>query len=169
MLMPQSSTNLQSAFGLLETSIITIVIGIAALFAIPRYEARAETQVTAKALRYVQAVWARQQALQVKGLPPAEHLDQFASNPQWKWVVPHEFLVDEFGLDSQGDWFIVVKRRALDCVFGDYTIVYDADGFNRSKSTLPPALLREAKKSIIDEDAMMWGLVSASQGNKPST
>ena len=128
-------------FGLIETTIIVIVIGMTALFAIPRFEARTELPVVERAIRFGEWVKAHQSARYRKGLDFSTHVDQFNETQGSPRQVPAEFSLEPLEVDGRKFWEMTLVRREAGSSFGGYKIVWDNQGYNRIKSTVPRALL----------------------------
>lgn len=128
-------------FGLVETTIIVIVIGLTALFAIPRFEARTELPVVERAIRFGEWVKSHQSARYRKGLEFSAHVDQFHETQSSERQVPFEFSLEPIEVDGRRHWEMTLIRREEGSSFGGYRIVWDNQGFNRTKSTVPHALL----------------------------
>ncbi|MAW59755.1 MAG: hypothetical protein CMJ94_02845 [Planctomycetes bacterium] len=141
--METSSASPRQVFGLLETTVIVIVIGITALFAIPRVEARTEAPVVRKALQYAEWIAAHQTTRMRKGEGYSEHLAAFHDAQGALRPVPEEFTLTELKADGRRYWELVLTRREHSSSFGAYTIVFDSQGLNTYISTVPRALLPE--------------------------
>lgn len=128
-------------FGLIETTIIVIVVGLTALFAIPRFEARTELPVVERAIRFGEWVKSHQSARYRKGLEFSAHVDQFNETQTSVRLVPEEFSLEPLEVDGRRHWEMTLIRREASSAFGGYRIVWDSQGFNRIKSTVPLALL----------------------------
>ena len=130
-------------FGLIETTVIVTVIGITALFAIPRVEARSEAPVVRKGMQYVEWVATHQRVRLNKNMDYSPHLAAFTDAQGALRQVPAEFSLSDIVADGRKHWEVVLERREDDSSFGAYTIVYDLQGFNETRSTVPRALLPE--------------------------
>jgi type IV pilus assembly protein PilA len=130
-------------FGLIETTIIVIVVGMTALFAIPRFEARTELPVVEQAIRFGEWVKSHQSARYRKGLDFSMHIEQFHEAQSNERQVPAEFSLDPIKADGRKHWEMTLTRREEGSSFGGYKIVWDNQGYNRTKSTVPMALLPE--------------------------
>jgi len=128
-------------FGLIETTIIVIVVGITALFAIPRFEARTELPVVEQAVRFGEWVKSHQSARYRKGLDFSAHVDQFHVTQGSERQVPSEFSLEPLKVDGRKHWELTLTRRQKNSSFGAYKIVWDNQGYNRTKSTVPLGLL----------------------------
>ena len=128
-------------FGLVETTIIVIVVGLTALFAIPRFEARTELPVVERAVRFGEWVKSHQSARYRKGLDFSAHVDQFQATQDSVRQVPAEFSLDPIKSKGRTHWEMTLRRRESGSSFGGYIIVWDNQGYNRTKSTVPLGLL----------------------------
>ncbi len=128
-------------FGLIETTIIVIVAGLTALFAIPRFEARTELPVVERAIRFGEWVKSHQSARYRKDLEFSAHIDQFLETQNSARQIPEEFSLEPIIVDGRKHWEMTLMRREASSSFGGYRIVWDNQGYNRIKSTVPLALL----------------------------
>lgn len=130
-------------FGLIETTVIVTVIGITALFAIPRVEARDEAPIVRKGMQYAEWVATHQRVRLNKQLDYTAHVAAFADSQGTLREVPSEFSLAHFEAKGRSHWELHLQRREEGSFFGAYTIVYDLEGFNDQSSTVPHALLPE--------------------------
>jgi len=130
-------------FGLIETTVIVTVIGITALFAIPRVEARSEAPIVREGMQYAEWVATHQRVRLNKQLDYTAHVEAFTDSQGTLREVPHAFSLAHIEADGRKHWELHLQRREEDCSFGAYTIVYDQQGFNEQSSTVPHALLPE--------------------------
>lgn len=124
-------------FGLVEMTIIVIVIGVTALFAIPRYEARGEKPVVRSAFRY---------GMYVERIQAARIREQGSYEPVMEQLevadgVPPEFHVADWTVDPEVGWLMRLERHNDDSPFGAYTLCFSDQGFHLAESTVPIALV----------------------------
>lgn len=141
--MEAAARPIRKNFGLIETTVIVTMIGITALFAIPRVEARGEAPIVREGIQYVEWVATHQRARLNKNLDYTPHLAAFADAQGASREVPDDFSLREITADGRKHWEVVLERREDDSSFGAYTIVYDMQGLNETRSTVPRALLPE--------------------------
>jgi type IV pilus assembly protein PilA len=120
-------------FTLVEMTIVVIVIGVTALFAVPRYEARKEITITAKAFRYLDRMRLFQNHYYREHGTYATHVEALGIEGN----LPDEFVLEDF---ESGDWRIgwraSLLRHSRWSTFGAYRIVFDDAGYDRSRSTV---------------------------------
>jgi prepilin-type N-terminal cleavage/methylation domain-containing protein len=138
-------------FTLVEMTIVVIVLGVTMLFAIPRYEARKEEPIAAKAFRYL----GRLQQFQNHYF--REH-GQYATHVEALHLeggMPDEFVLEDFeSEDWRIGWRASLLRHSRWSTFGAYRVVFDDSGYDRSRSTVclgleptsPNQLLADALK-----------------------
>lgn len=128
-------------FGLIETTVIVTVIGITALFAIPRVEARGEAPIVRKGMQYAEWVATHQLVRLSKGEDYTSYTAAFADSQGAVREIPAEFSLVKLEAEDRSHWEIELSRRESSSSFGAYTIVFDLQGFNEQRSTVPRALL----------------------------
>lgn len=129
------------AFGLVETTVIVIAIGVTALFAIPRIEARSEAPLVEQAAAYCRFIAAHQAARYRKGLEFSGHAPELSQYLDEERQPPDEFVVKKLTAEGKRHWRLILERRETTSAFGNYTIVWDNRGFNDRLSTVPSVLL----------------------------
>ncbi len=134
---------LRRNFGLIETTVIMTVIGITALFAIPRVEAQSESPIVREAMQYAEWVATHQRVRISKGLDYSDFIEAFVGSQESLREFPDEFSLRRFEAEGSRHWELHLQRRQTGSSFGLYTIVYDLQGFNEHSSTVPRALLPE--------------------------
>lgn len=139
---PQSAPGTRP-FGLVETTIIVVVIGVTALFAIPRFEARSEVPVVSRATDFCEWIQIHQAVRYRKGVDYSEHIAAFHDRQGSVRSVPDEFSIKSLEVDGRKHWELRLLRRETGSSFGAYEIVWDSQGFNETKSSVPRGLLPE--------------------------
>lgn len=137
-------------FGLIEMTIIVIVVGMTALFAIPRFEARSELPVVEQAIRFGEWVKSHQSARYRKGKDFSAHVEEFQMTQASEREVPAEFSLDPIKVVGRTHWEMTLTRREATSSFGGYKIVWDNQGYNRTKSTVPLGLLPAALRKQLE-------------------
>lgn len=130
-------------FGLIETTVIVTVIGITALFAIPRVEARGESPIAREGMQYAEWVATHQRVRLTKGEDYSAHIEAFVDSQGALREVPTDFSLVQLEAEGRTHWEIELQRRESSSSFGAYSIVFDLQGFNEKRSTVPRALLPE--------------------------
>jgi len=134
-----------SGFGLIEMTLVVTVIGICALFAIPRFEAHGEAPRTRAAVKFGREVVLRQNARAHQSIDFAQYMEQLELIRE----VPQGFHIAEMEAEGQRHWRIVLERLAGEGSFGSYQLVFDRAGFNPISSTVPKGLLPDAQRSMM--------------------
>lgn len=123
-------------FSLVELSIVVVIIAVLAAFAIPRLLRSVEKTKAAEAFQYLAAIRAAQERYH------GQHGRYTSSADDLDVDFPslHYFAIEKTEADETS-WKFVLKRVGASGGYGQYTIVFEEDGYNKSKSTIPPELL----------------------------
>lgn len=128
----------KAGFSLVELTIVVVILGVLATFAVPRFQSSVEkTKVASMYANFAQieGLFARKLATDGTYMGPSWDMQL---NP---WF-PEGFRYA--GLRSSNwetKWEVTVYRDGPSSGFGRYKIVWDEKGFNKSKSTVPKDLL----------------------------
>lgn len=129
-------------------TLIVVMIGITALFAIPRYEAQKEAPISAKAFQFLHRMQGAQNLHYRKHGKFADHVE--AMNIQSS--IPPEFVLRDLRSDDwEAGWTAVLVRRSRWSAFGPYTVKFNQNGFQVKGSTVCRALVPEDKLWSIDK------------------
>ncbi len=136
------------AFSLVEMTLIVVMIGITALFAIPRYEAQKEAPISAKAFQFLHRLQGAQNHYHRTHGKFADHVEAMKIESS----ISTEFVLRDLKSDDwEKEWTAVLVRRSRWSAFGPYTVVFDQDGFQPEPSTMCEALVPEDKRWSYEE------------------
>lgn len=128
----------RAGFSLVELTIVVVILGVLATFAVPRYQASVEKTKVAGAfqsLSEIQNLFARKLAMDGTYMGPSWDLEL---NP---WIPEGFRFVRLRSGDWEKRWELVVRRNGPSSGFGRYRIVWNQDGFHARRSTVPEELL----------------------------
>lgn len=134
----QSIPTKKGGFSLVELTIVVVILGVLATFAVPRFMSSVEkTKVSGAftSLSEIQNLFERKLAMDGTYMGPSWDLQL---NP---WI-PEGFAFS--GLTSSNwetNWQLTVVRTGASSGHGRYRIVWDQDGFNKGRSSVPANLL----------------------------
>jgi len=127
----------KAGFSLVELSIVVVILGMLATFAVPRFMSSVERTKAAESFSYLAQVASAQArhnaengtyATSIAGLDIA--LD-----------IPEFFGVSALSSSNwETKWEMKLTRNGASSGFGRYTVVFDQGGFNRSLSSIPAPL-----------------------------
>jgi len=131
----------KSGFSLVELTIVVVILGILATFAVPRFMSSVEKTKASEAFSYlaqVESAQARYNAEHGKYSNKVKNLDIDIDAPEF-------FSVS--GVSSSNwetKWEMTLTRNGASPGYGRYKVVFNQDGYNSRKSTiksdLAPAL-----------------------------
>ena len=128
----------KAGFSLVELTIVVVILGVLATFAVPRYRSSVEKTKVAGAfnsLAEIENLFARKLAMDGTYMGPSWDLQLHP------WI-PQGFRFTSLNSSNwETKWELTVMRTGPSSGFGRYKIVWDQDGFNASKSTVPSELL----------------------------
>ena len=131
----------KTGFSLVELTIVVVILGILATFAVPRFMTSVEKSKASEAFSYISQIHSAQ------GRYNAEH-GVYAKNTNKLDIdldSPEYFNVGNFVSSSwETKWEMTLTRNGASSGYGRYTVVFNEDGYHKSKSTidrdLAPAL-----------------------------
>jgi prepilin-type N-terminal cleavage/methylation domain-containing protein len=131
----------KTGFSLVELTIVVVILGILATFAVPRFMTSVEKTKASEAFSYLAQIESAQ------GRYNAEH-GRYASNTNQLDIDldrPEFFSVSgPYSSNWETKWEMRLTRNGASSGYGRYTVTFDQDGYNKSKSTidrdLAPAL-----------------------------
>ena len=128
----------RGGFSLVELTIVVVILGVLATFAVPRFMISVERSKAAEAFNYLDGIQAGQAAYLERNGQYANaiaNLDVPTANPQFFTVgAPQSSNWDK-------EWEVRLTRTGDSAGYGAYTVVFDQAGFSRSKSSIPDDLL----------------------------
>ncbi|MGB0952592.1 MAG: type IV pilin protein [Planctomycetota bacterium] len=126
-------TNPRSGFSLVELTIVVVILGVLATFAVPRFMSTVEKTKASEAFSYLsqlETAQARYNAEHGKYANRRNKLDITIDKPEF-------FHTSRLRSSNwQTRWEMKLTRRGASSGYGRYTVVFDQDGYNASKSTI---------------------------------
>lgn len=124
-------------FSLVEFTIVVVILGVLSTFAIPRFMHSVERSKAAEAFNYGASVVAAQAHFQNRHGLFASAVASLENAPQ----APQYFTVNApTSADWQNGWELKLTRNGSSAGYGAYTVVFDQNGFNLEKSSIPGEL-----------------------------
>ena len=126
--------NKQSGFSLVELTIVVVILGVLATFAVPRFLSSVEKTKASEAFSYlanIESAQARYNASHGRYARKVTDLDIELAQPKY-------FRAS--GPTSRNwdtKWEMKLTRSGASSGYKNYTVVYDEDGFNSRKSSVP--------------------------------
>ncbi len=123
-------------FTLVELSVVIVIIGVLAAFAVPRFRNAVERSKAGEAYNYLSAVRSAQERYHSRQGTYADAMDKL----DIKMSVPKYFTVGSVAAGSTGDledsWSLTLTRTGASAGYGAYTITFTEDGYDSTNSTI---------------------------------
>lgn len=130
-------TNPRAGFSLVELTIVVVILGVLATFAVPRFMSTVEKTKASEAFSYLsqlETAQARYNAENGKYANRRNKLDIDIDKPEF-------FRTSRLRSSNwQTRWEMKLTRNGASSGYGRYTVVFDQNGYNASKSTIPADL-----------------------------
>ncbi len=127
----------QAGFSLVELTIVVVILGVLATFAVPRFMSSVERTKASESFSYLAQVESAQARYNAeKGIYATSVSDLDISIPAPEFFTPSS----PTSSDWETKWEMKLTRNGASSGYGRYTVVFDQDGFNRSASSIPDAL-----------------------------
>jgi prepilin-type N-terminal cleavage/methylation domain-containing protein len=123
-------------FTLVELSVVIVIIGVLAAFAVPRFRNAVERSKAAESFNYLSAVRSAQERYHGRQGTYADLLTKL----DIKMSVPKYFTVGTVSPGLTGDledsWSLTLTRTGPSAGYGAYTVTFNDDGFDATNSTI---------------------------------
>lgn len=131
-------TKNKKGFSLVELTIVVVILGVLAMLAVPRYQTAVERSKASEAFSYlaqIEAAQARYAARHGEYCKKLSDLDISIDSPE-------HFNVGNFTSSNwQTAWQMKLTRTGASGGFGNYTVVWDQNGFNEKASSIKDDLI----------------------------
>lgn len=131
----------QQGFSLVELTIVVVILGVLATFAVPRFTTSVERTKATEGLSYVHQLQRQQERHLATVGRYATSLTELKRTTGETLETPQHFDVSALNSsDWQSKWKVKLTRNGASSGFGRYTIVWSQDGFVVSQSSIPSSL-----------------------------
>jgi type II secretory pathway pseudopilin PulG len=121
---------------MVELAVVIVIIGVLAAFGVPRFIKSVERSKAAEAFAYAAAVRSAQERYQSREGIYASTIGDL----DIKFSVPKYFTVGTIAAGStsslQDSWTITFTRAGASAGYGEYTITFTEDGYDKVNSTI---------------------------------
>ena len=128
------ANNKKSGFSLVELTIVVVILGVLATFAVPRFMSSVEKTKASEAFSYlsqIESAQGRYNAENGKYATSTSYMDIDLDRPEF-------FSVSgPYSSNWETKWEMKLTRNGASSGYGRYTVVFDQDGFNTRKSSIP--------------------------------
>ena len=123
-------------FTLVELAVVIVIIGVLAAFGVPRFIKSVERSKAAEAFAYTAAVRSAQERYHAREGTYAS----LVTDLDIKFSVPKYFTVGTIAAGTTGSlqdsWTLTLTRTGASAGYGEYTITFTEDGFDKTNSTI---------------------------------
>lgn len=127
-----------AGFSLVELTIVIVILGVLSTYGVPRFLRSVERSKATEAFNYLSTVRLAQETYLARNGRYAEDLDDLDAVMR----KPQYFAVGAFiSTNWERRWRCELTRQGASSSYGDYTVVFDEEGFSPSRSTIPPELI----------------------------
>jgi prepilin-type N-terminal cleavage/methylation domain-containing protein len=131
----------QQGFSLVELTIVVVILGVLATFAVPRFTTSVERTKATEGLSYVHQLQRQQERHLASTGRYATSLTELKRTTGETLETPQFFDVSALNSsDWESKWKVKLTRNGASSGFGRYTIVWSQDGFVVSQSSIPSSL-----------------------------
>ena len=124
----------KAGFSLVELTIAVVILGVLATFAVPRLMNSVEKTKTSEAFTYAVQV----EGAQARYNAETGHYANRISDLDIEIDNPENFSISgPYSSNWETKWEIKLTRNGASSGYGRYTVVFDQDGFNSRKSSMP--------------------------------
>ena len=127
----------RTGFTLIELTVVIMIIGVLAAFAVPRFKASVERSKAAEAFNYLTSIQTAQERYHAKQSAYAANiadLDIQMAAPKY-FTAPETFTAGVSG-DLEDSWTFTVTRSNATNSYGAYSITYNEAGFDAENSDI---------------------------------
>jgi len=131
------ANNTKTGFSLVELTIVVVILGVLATFAVPRFMSSVEKTKASEAFSYmanIESAQARFNAEKGRYSWSTNDLDIDLDRPEFFYVS------GPYSSNWETKWEMKLTRNGASSGYGRYTVVYDQNGFNARKSSIPSEL-----------------------------
>ena len=161
----------KKGFSLVELTIVVVILGILATFAVPRFMTSVEKTKASEGLSYLHQVEQQQSRYMAWHGRYAKSTKELRADMGETLASPSFFDTTAFSSsDWEERWSTRLIRNSASSGFGRYTIAWGQDGFIKSKSSIPTALKPDGGGTApVSSGKIPSGSGSSSSGGGDST
>ena len=123
-------------FTLVELSVVIVIIGVLAAFAVPRFRNAVERSKAGEAFNYLSAVRSAQERYHSRQGTYADLMSKL----DIAMPAPKYFTVGDFAPGATNDledsWTLTLSRTGASAGYGAYTVIFTEEGYDSANSTI---------------------------------
>jgi len=135
--MNTNSIKKTAGFSLVELTIVVVILGVLATFAVPRFMSSVEKTKASESFSYlaqIEGAQARYSAENGRYANRTRDLDISIDSPEF-------FSVSgPYSSNWESKWEMKLTRNGASAGYGRYTVIFDQNGYNSRKSSIPKDL-----------------------------
>jgi prepilin-type N-terminal cleavage/methylation domain-containing protein len=133
-----ATNNKKAGFSLVELTIVVIILGVLATFAVPRFMRVVERTKASESFAYLAEI----QSAQARYNAENGEYAQATTDLDIELLAPNHFTVGAFSsADWETEWGVTLTRNGASSGYGAYTVEFNQDGFDTVNSTIPAELI----------------------------
>lgn len=139
---PKNTQKTERGFTLVELAVVVVIIGVLAAFAVPQFLESVERSKASESFNYLSSVASAQARHQARNSIYANQMGDL----DIKMPSPKNFTVGSIKVPAgerslETGWQLALTRSGASAGYGDYTVVYNHEGFDAATSTIKSDLV----------------------------
>lgn len=133
-----AKNNNKAGFSLVELTIVVIILGVLATFAVPRFMRVVERTKASESFAYLAEI----QSAQARYAAENGEYAQAVTDLDIQLNAPNHFTAGAAtSADWETEWAMELTRTGASSGYGAYTVGFDENGFDTVASTIPAELI----------------------------
>lgn len=124
-------------FTLVELAVVVVIIGVLAAFAVPRFLSSVERSKAAEAFNYLATVHSAMERYHARQGTYAASVDDLDTEfGQLEYFTVGSVTVPSTESSLETGWELALTRTGASAGYGEYTVVFNHEGFDGANSTI---------------------------------
>ena len=131
----------QQGFSLVELTIVVVILGVLATFAVPRFQSSVERTKASEGFVYLKRTQEMQERFMATVGRYAYSKEEIKRKTGERLADPQFFRLSSYSSANwERRWAVKLTRSGASSGYGGYSIVWSQDGFDERRSTVPDDL-----------------------------